>query len=154
MKIQNTGGKAIAIGSLSLLPGETKTLPEEFVENPVIEFLAYKKFIALEGEPEKALPESKQASECSDSGKNSGEPEQLSEEPKQRLFSMKKSELETLAKEKGLSVKKDDTTASLREKLLSLDKEKENDKPELPEESEEPGKEAEPEIPEQPGEQV
>lgn len=49
MKITNTSGKIIGIGTLTLLPGATELLPKEFEENPVILGFAEKKLVKLAG---------------------------------------------------------------------------------------------------------
>ena len=39
MKVTNNSVKIINIGELSLLPGETDSVPKEFIGNPVLNFL-------------------------------------------------------------------------------------------------------------------
>lgn len=41
MKFENTSNKIIGIGGVTVLPGDTKEIPEAFEKNPILEF--YKK---------------------------------------------------------------------------------------------------------------
>ena len=108
MKITNIGEKAIAIGSLSLLPGDTADLPREFENNSVIRFFEERGFVRLYSEPQPAedhKPEKREGL--------------TKEEVIEAIKSMKRSELDALAVQVGVEVMPDDTVPTLREKLIA-----------------------------------
>lgn len=108
MKITNIGGKAIAIGSLSLLPGDTADLPKEFENNSVIQFFEDRGFVRLYSEPQPA-EEPKQ-------DKRDG---LTKEEVIEAIKNMKRGELDALAAQAGVEVTPDDTVPTLKEKLTA-----------------------------------
>ena len=108
MKITNIGGKAIAIGSLSLLPGDTADLPKEFESNSVIRFFEKRGFVRLYSEPQPSM-EPKQ-------DKRDG---LTKEEVIEAIKGMKRGELDALAAQVGIEVTADDTVPTLKEKLTA-----------------------------------
>lgn len=77
MKIENTSsGKIIGIGEVSVLPGETKDIPEAYETSPILEVYRKKGFAKITGKPkaiqkaeekaaaEKAAAEKKAAEEA------------------------------------------------------------------------------------------
>ena len=120
MKITNIGGKAIGIGGLSLLPGETAPLPKDFETNPVILFFEERGFVKLEKADEPLTPPDE----------NGGQGEQkepfgqkrdglTKEEVIAAIKDMKRGELDALAVQVGIEVAQDDTVPSLKEKLTA-----------------------------------
>lgn len=119
MKISNIGGKAIGIGGLSLLPGETATLPKGFEENPVIKFFEAKGFVKLEAAkattPAKA--ETPPAGDKDDGDQN--DKELTKEEVIAAIEKMKRGDLDALAAQVGVEVTPEDTVPTLRDKLTA-----------------------------------
>ena len=109
MKITNIGEKAIAIGSLSLLPGDTADLPREFENNSVIRFFAKRGFVRLYSEPQP--DKDKEPLENRES--------LTKEEIIEDIKGMKRGELDALAAQIGVEVMPDDTVPTLREKLIA-----------------------------------
>lgn len=116
MKITNIGGKAIGIGGLSLLPGETAPLPKDFETNPVILFFEERGFVKLEEASEPQSPE-----ENGDQKEPAGEKRDglTKEEVIDAIKDMKRSELDALANQVGVEIAADDTVPSLKEKLTA-----------------------------------
>ena len=116
MKISNIGGKAIGIGGLSLLPGETATLPKGFEENPVIKFFEAKGFVKLEATTP-AKVETPPAENKSDDDQNGKE--LTKEEVIAAIEKMKRGDLDALAAQVGIEVTPEDTVPTLRDKLTA-----------------------------------
>lgn len=57
MRIKNIGGKIIRMGTLTLLPGETRVLPKDFENNPVIEHFADMGLVEFEKNTEQLKPD-------------------------------------------------------------------------------------------------
>lgn len=76
MKIENIGGKIIGIGEVTVLPGETKDIPEVYETSPILEVYKNLKMAKVTGKPtapakteqqiaeEKAAEEKKAAEEA------------------------------------------------------------------------------------------
>lgn len=76
MKIENIGGKIIGIGEVTVLPGETKDIPEAYETSPILEVYKNLKMAKVTGKPtvpakteqqiaeEKAAEEKKAAEEA------------------------------------------------------------------------------------------
>lgn len=114
MKITNKSGKLIGIGELTLLPGETETLPKDYEKNPVIQFFADTGRVELADD---------------DAGKPAVQtpppPPPLSPEDELKkvisgIKEMKREELDSLAKELGVEIEEKDTVPTLREKLIAF----------------------------------
>lgn len=117
MKITNIGGKAIAIGGLSLLPGSTAPLPKDFETNPVILFFEQRGLVKLERATEpQPDPEEKGEQKEPSGEKRDG---LTKEEVIAAIKDMKRSDLDALAAQVGIEVAPDDTVPSLKEKLTA-----------------------------------
>ncbi len=98
MKVKNTSGKIINFGPLTLLPGETDTLPKEFENNPVVDaFVETDTIVLIKNAP--VVDESDKA----------GVPENLSD--------MKKDELLALCSKLGIEADEAETKAVIIEKI-------------------------------------
>lgn len=51
MKIENIGGKIIGIGEVTVLPGETKDIPEAYETSPILEVYKNLKMAKVTGKP-------------------------------------------------------------------------------------------------------
>ena len=49
MKIKNLSNKVIGLGDVTVLPGETETIPVEFEKNPILEVYKNKKLAEITG---------------------------------------------------------------------------------------------------------
>ena len=55
MKIENiSNGKIIGVGDVSVLPGETKEIPEVYENSPVLDIYMNKGFVKITGKPKAA----------------------------------------------------------------------------------------------------
>lgn len=106
MRITNNSSKIINIGSLSLFPGDTQTLPVDFEENPTVKFFEEQKWVTITGETEKAPPV---------------EPSTPEEERAlliKKLTSMRKDDIIAYAIESGVEIDDTDTKEILIRKIV------------------------------------
>ena len=97
MKVKNIGNKIINFGALTLLPGESNTLPKEFENCPVLDtYVEHDRITIIKETPK--TDDSKVAV------------------PK-NLDSLKKDALIALCEDLGITVEDDDTKAILIEKI-------------------------------------
>lgn len=127
MKITNKSGKIIAIGELSLLPGDTQNLPKDFEGNPVIQFFANTGKVELIEEVEAqapAAPPAPPVPPVTPPADPKTTPPSGAESEVEKVIAgikeMKRAELDALAAELGIEVVAEDTVPTLKEKLIAF----------------------------------
>ena len=111
MKVKNIGGKIVNIGSVVILPGETKPVPDSYAGNAAVDCLVEHKNIRLIQDEEKEPP----ASQGQTGEDKSGEEEDGG--GKKPLSRMNKAELVEECRKLNIEVSEEDTKDMLAEKI-------------------------------------
>lgn len=100
MKIENTSsGKIIGIGEVSVLPGETKEIPEAYETSPILEVYRNQGFARITGKPKAFQKEGEKASD----EKKAEEAEALRQSRLASLKGINEEDLGKLANELGIN---------------------------------------------------
>ncbi len=107
MKIKNTSnGKIIGIGKVSVLPGETKDIPKEYENSPILEIYKNNGFANIVGEPSRSNEEVEKemaAEKAAAEEKAAEEAETLRQERLKSLDGISEEDLCKLAEELGIN---------------------------------------------------
>ena len=106
MKIENTSsGKIIGIGEVSVLPGETKEIPEAYETSPILEVYQRQGFVKITGKPKAAQKsgEKADADKAAEDKKTAEEAEALRQSRLASLEGISEEDLGKLANELGIN---------------------------------------------------
>lgn len=111
MKVQNIGGKIVSIGNVTILPGETKPVPDSYASNAAVDCLVEHKNIKLIRD-EKKEPPASQVQPGEDKPGEEGDGG-----GKKPLSRMNKAELVEECRKLNIEVSEEDTKDTLAEKI-------------------------------------
>lgn len=102
MKIENiSNGKIIGIGEVTVLPGETKDIPEAFETSPILEVYKMNGFAKITGKPKSVAD--KAATEAAAKKKAAEEAEALRQSRLAALEGISEEDLGKMANELGIN---------------------------------------------------
>lgn len=104
MKIENiSNGKIIGIGEVSILPGETKEIPEAYETSPILEIYRKAGFARISGNPKAARKSDAGADKDAEARKKAEEAEALRQARLASLDGISDEELGKMANELGIN---------------------------------------------------
>lgn len=105
MKVTNKTNKIIGFGAVSILPGESKEIPQEYERSPVLEFYKKSGFVSVKGEPSEPekTPEELLVEKTAAEAKAAQEAEELRQQRLASLDSISEEDLAKLAEELGVN---------------------------------------------------
>jgi len=105
MKVTNKTNKIIGFGTVSILPGETGVIPQEYERNPILEFYRKNNFVSVKGEPTEPekTAEELAAEQAAAEAKAAAEAEEIRQQRLASLDNISEADLAQLAEEFGIN---------------------------------------------------